>query len=184
MATTTLPELPVPGTYRIVQYGVQGQPQILTVNKDRNVTITAAGTVPERNQEVHLAFLQSLWFFTYQPQLFFNSGRLKSRGTRSPFNTLPIFAPRVLFLTKANLSQERRLSLGYLKTFPLVYGILNMHPTYQDHSGLTCQSNTALVFPSIFLINLLFGSITVPGEDLRVVISPKAIFPPQACYLL
>ena len=53
--------LPHPGLYRIVQYGVHGQPQILTVDKDRNVTVSAAGSVPEREQEVHLAFWQSMW---------------------------------------------------------------------------------------------------------------------------
>ena len=85
---------------------------------------------------------------------FSNSGGLKSRTARSPFSTVPIFSPRVLLLMKANLRQESWLSLGQSMTFPVVYGILNLHFTYpyQDHSSLTCESDIVLVCPppSIF----------------------------------
>ena len=147
---TTQSTLPKPGVYRIIEYGVHGQPQVLSVDKDRNVTISGAGTLPTFEQEVCLAFWQSLWSFTYQSRPFSNSGGLKSGTARLPFSTVPIFGPRILFLTEAYLRQERRLCLGKITTFPPVHGILHMHPTYQDHSSLTCQSNTALVFPSIF----------------------------------
>ena len=52
--------LPRSGVYRIVQAGAHGQTQALTVDKDRNVTISAAGSVPESEQEVHVTFWQSL----------------------------------------------------------------------------------------------------------------------------
>ena len=64
---TTLPD---PGVYHILHYGTHGHHQILTVDKNRNVTISAAGTAVASDQEVHLAFWQSLWSFTDQPQPF------------------------------------------------------------------------------------------------------------------
>ena len=57
--------LPKPGVYRIVQSGDQGQPQILTIIQDGDVTISPAGSVSEKQQEVYLAFWQSLCSFTY-----------------------------------------------------------------------------------------------------------------------
>ena len=62
--------LPEPGVYRIIHYEIHGPPQVLTVDKNGNVTVSPAGTVPARDQEVRLAFWRSLWPFTYQPQPF------------------------------------------------------------------------------------------------------------------
>ena len=51
--------LPEPGVYRIIHYDFHGKPQVLTAQKDGNVTVFPAGTVPAFDQEVHLAFWQS-----------------------------------------------------------------------------------------------------------------------------
>ena len=52
--------LPEPGVYRIIHYDFHGKPLLLTPQKDGNVTVFPAGTVAAFEQEVHVAFWQSL----------------------------------------------------------------------------------------------------------------------------
>ena len=48
--TMTLP----PGIYRITQWGTHGQPQVLTVDSDENVTVASPSEAPDKAQEVTL----------------------------------------------------------------------------------------------------------------------------------